>query len=156
MKFTTIASIGGLCLLIQQTPAPAAFVDGIITAVFVGMGAGETSQIVSHIPKRDVSIFDILEQRDGDPFAGLPQPAADECKGQLQDGATVVFSPIGSDGIRIDGVPPACMTLANVYLGENPNQPGPIPMGSASLEYHNLSQEEIDKLHATLNEAQGQ
>lgn len=118
-------SAGALFGLIQQTPAP---VDAIVTAVFAGIAGGEIGQVFKHIPKRDASLVNTPEPRDADPFAGLSQPAANECKNQLH-GATVKFSPKDDHGVRIDGVPPACMTLANVFLGQNPGQPAPIPMG---------------------------
>lgn len=120
-----IISVGGLLALVQQTPAP---VDVLVAAIYAGIAGGTVGQIVKNIPKRDASLIDILEPRGADPFAGLPQPAANQCKNQLQ-GATVTFSPKGDGGVRIDGVPPTCMTLANVFLGENPGQPAPIPMG---------------------------
>jgi hypothetical protein len=50
------------------------------------------------------------------------------CQTQLQ-GATIVFTPNGTDACTIDGVPSACMTLSNVFLGEDPDQPAPTPLG---------------------------
>ena len=61
-------------------------------------------------------------------FEGLPEPAADTCKSQLQ-GVTVQFTPTGQGAFRIDNVPSACMTLSNVILGQDPEQPAPTPMG---------------------------
>lgn len=63
------------------------------------------------------------------PFEGLPQPAADTCKHQL-NGVRVQFTPTGPGGFRIDNVPSACMTLSNIILGQDPNQPAPTPLGN--------------------------
>lgn len=178
-------SIGALLALIQLTPAP---FNAIVIALDCGVAGAVTSQIIAHTVgkkggKRDVpsslsAAFDnyVVEEREQDPFAGLPQPAADECKGQLK-GAHVSFKSLGNNGVQIDGVPPACMTLANVFLGENPTQPGAVPMGvyttyihrcprrilvsgkadensilgSASVAYHNLSQDQLNQLQAALD-----
>ena len=67
-------------------------------------------------------------RNDHDPFANLPQPAGSLCKSQLE-GTTVAFTLKPQNGVRIDGVPPACMTLANVFLGQDPQQPAAIPVG---------------------------
>lgn len=51
-------------------------------------------------------------------------------------------------GVRVDGVPPACMNLATVIAGQ-PSQEGgpvPIPMGSDSLQYNDLSQDNLREL----------
>lgn len=133
MKLAPAAMIsaGALFGLVQQTPAP---VNAIVSAVFAGIAGGEIGQLFKHIPKRDASHLGMPEPRDSDPFAGLPQPAANECKSQLH-GVTVTFSRKGDDGVRIDGVPPACMTLANVFLEDGPGESAPIPMGMLTTRH---------------------
>jgi len=118
----SIASIGVLLTYMQQSPAP---VNIVIPAVLGSIGAGFTGKAMSEIGARDISPS---IRRDNDPFAGLPQPAADQCKSQLS-GTTVNFSPKPDNGVRIDNVPPACMTLATVFLKDNTDQTAPIPMG---------------------------
>lgn len=66
------------------------------------------------------------------PFAGLPQPAADTCKEQL-NGVTVEFQNTGEGSFRANGIPSACMTLSNVIIGQDPTQPAPTPLGTYSL-----------------------
>lgn len=64
----------------------------------------------------------------------LPAAAQAICQQQLH-GVTVQVSKVGENNVRFDNVPPACMTLASVFLGQNrPGQAQPIPMGSASLQ----------------------
>lgn len=57
-----------------------------------------------------------------------------------------------SIAVRVDNVPPACMDLATVLTGE-PAQAGgpiPIPMGSSSLEYENMSVKDLEALSSAL------
>lgn len=58
--------------------------------------------------------------------------------------------------VRVDGVPPACMNLATVLTGQptQEGEPVPVPMGSASLEYQDLTHDELIRLAHTL-EANG-
>lgn len=97
MKLASAAavSIGTLLALLQLTPAP---FNAIVIALDCGVAGAVTSQIIGHTVgkkggKYDESI-DFVEERDQDPFAGLPQPAADECKAQLK-GAKVNFKSLG-------------------------------------------------------------
>lgn len=106
----------------------------------------------------------IYARDDEDPFAGLPEPAVSQCKGQLKD-TTIKYSVINNKSVRFDNVPSTCMTLANVFLKKNPGGAVPIPMGeflsshtlylilwtltrsgNASLRYDNVSQQQIKEL----------
>lgn len=106
----------------------------------------------------------IYARDDEDPFAGLPEPAVSQCKGQLK-GTTIKYRVINNKSVRFDNVPSTCMTLANVFLGKNPGGAAPIPMGefllsrtlylilwmltrlgNASLRYDNVSQQQIKEL----------
>lgn len=73
------------------------------------------------------------------------------CQDQLTTTA-VTMNLAGKDGARFDGVPPACMTLATVYLDEtlDPDS-APIVLGTASLEYDNLTPEELSILKQALD-----
>lgn len=122
-----VTGAGLLFSFIQLTPAP---IDLILLSAAGGVTGGAIAQGIKHL-KRDGLAFD-LENRAEDPFAGLPQPAAHDCKSQLSS-STVTFSSAENNGVRLDGVPSACMTLANVFLGENPDGPAPTPMGMLIL-----------------------
>ncbi|EYE96922.1 uncharacterized protein EURHEDRAFT_410715 [Aspergillus ruber CBS 135680] len=91
-----------------------------------------------------------LQARDDDPFAGLPEPAATQCKGQLKD-VTVSFKFDGNT-VTIGNVPATCMTLATVFLGDNPGAHGPIPMSSSSLKYTNVDQGDIQQLRSIMKQ----
>lgn len=117
-----LASLAALLTCIQQSPAP---IDMVIPAVLGGIGSGFVGKAFNEIGNRDVRP---IYRRDDDPLAGLPQPAADQCKSQLQR-VTVTFSPLDNNGVRVDDVPSACMTLANVFLDDNSGETAPIPMG---------------------------
>lgn len=71
-----------------------------------------------------------LQARDDNPFAGLPEPASSICQNQLK-GVTVNFQ-VNGNTVTIGNVPSACMTLATVFLGNNPGAHGPIPMSEFS------------------------
>ncbi|CAI7650464.1 unnamed protein product [Penicillium bialowiezense] len=143
-----LASLAALLTCVQQSPAP---VNVLIPAVLGGVGAGFAGKAFNEINMRDVRP---MYRRDDDPFAGLPQPAADQCKSQLQD-VTVTFSPLDNNGVRLDDVPSSCMTLANVFLDDKSGEIHPVPMGSASLEYHNLSTDQLKQLQDALDQRQG-
>lgn len=81
----------------------------------------------------------------------LPPVASAACKQQLH-GVTVQVSKVGDHDVRFDNVPPACMTLANVFLGQNrAGHAQPIPMGSASLQYNGLTEDELNTLQDALD-----
>lgn len=112
MKFasTAMASTGILFTLAQQAGALANVLIPITTSSIPGVVA---SKVINS---------------DNDPFANLPQLAARLCESQLED-ITVTFSSKSQNGVRVDGVPPACMTLADVFLEQDPQQPAAIPVG---------------------------
>jgi len=58
-------------------------------------------------------------------------------------------------GIRIDGVPATCMTLATVINGDPVNGPYPIPMGSAALQYNNLSVDQFNQFKVFFQQYSG-
>ncbi|KAF2142811.1 uncharacterized protein K452DRAFT_307727 [Aplosporella prunicola CBS 121167] len=95
--------------------------------------------------------------------AGVSQQSFDTCVQQIVDqhskqGISVQVYTTGNSNstatasVRADNVPAACMNLATVLSG-NPTQQGgaiPIPMGSSSLEYLNLSKAEFKELKSAL------
>ncbi|KAE8164012.1 hypothetical protein BDV40DRAFT_298949 [Aspergillus tamarii] len=84
-----------------------------------------------------------------DVFTSFTQPEGDLCNGQLKD-VTIEFVPTGPGAFRIDNVPPACMTLATIFLN-GPDSPDPIPLGSASLGFSGISDDELQRLQAILD-----
>lgn len=105
-----MASTGTLFTLVQQT--------GALANVIIPISS-------SSIPGTVVSK---VINSDNDPFANFPQPATRLCESELE-GTTVTFSSKPQNGVRVDGVPTACMTLADVFLGQGPQQPAAIPVG---------------------------
>ncbi|OQE28473.1 hypothetical protein PENSTE_c003G01398 [Penicillium steckii] len=145
---TSTAAITGLMGMANLCPAPQALLTGIVGAVIGGDFGAITGKVIESgtYKKRDGFVSRV--KRD-DPFADLPQPAGNECKGQLK-GVTVKFTPTGKGAYRIDNIPSACMTLSNVLIDDNPNKAVPTPLGSASLEYTGLSEDELNQLQSTL------
>ena len=67
--------------------------------------------------------------------ADLPEPAASICQNQLK-GKHVKFSVSKNNDVTIKGVPPACMTLATVFLNDHPDGGAPVPMGKLWPQRH--------------------
>ncbi|OQE44815.1 hypothetical protein PENCOP_c002G06859 [Penicillium coprophilum] len=139
--FTTTAA-GALAILslVQFCPAPPA----VIAAVAGGLGGGAISGGIAAGTK---------DHKRGLP-AGVSQESLDVCIQQINDQGTAVnVYSTGDDSARADNVPPACMNLATVLL-DKPAQAGgpvPVPMGSASLEYHGLTAQDKQDLQAALS-----
>lgn len=143
--------------LLQLCPAPPLAAIGIGAAeaasVVGGVGGGAVAGGIGYAASKQKAKKPPRSAEGQDALAGLnlPEEAADDCREELRS-ATVNVSPADNNGVRFDGVPPACMTLANVFLGQNTlGQPVPIPMGSASLQYENLSPDELQTLQNALD-----
>ncbi|OQE44348.1 hypothetical protein PENCOP_c002G07582 [Penicillium coprophilum] len=145
--FTISAAIAASLSMVQFCPAPPVVLGPILAGALAGEAGAIVGYGVGKIGKRSIQ-GSVFEKR-SDPFEGLPQPAADTCKSQL-NGVEVKFTPTGPGAFRVDNVPSACMTLSNVILGQDPNQPAPTPLGSAALGYSGLSEDDINKLQAAL------
>lgn len=52
--------------------------------------------------------------------------------------------------ILVEGMPPACMTLATVITGEF-NVGNPVPQGTDSMLFQNLSNEDIQEIQDALD-----
>ncbi|KAI9670536.1 MAG: hypothetical protein M1831_005756 [Alyxoria varia] len=152
-SIATAAAAVTLTLLFQSCPAPPAAAIGIAG----GAASGAATAVTEKAFGGSRRVKNRKRQADDDGLAGLnlPTQAVNDCRGQLA-GAHVSMTPVGS-GARFDGVPSACMTLANVFLGQNTEgQAVPVPMGSASLLYDNLKQEELRLLQDALASTEGQ
>ncbi|KAI4276038.1 MAG: hypothetical protein L6R38_005759 [Xanthoria sp. 2 TBL-2021] len=151
-----------LVVLFQPCPAPplAAIGFGVAEAASIAGGvgggalAGGIGVAASKSNKDSGGKMMAFKRQDALSGLDLPEQAANDCRGQLQT-ATVNVSPVGDNGVRFDGVPSACMTLATVFLGNNPQaDSAPIPMGSASLQYNNLTPDELQTLQNALDAKQ--
>ncbi|KAI4139939.1 MAG: hypothetical protein LQ341_004022 [Variospora aurantia] len=159
---SSLASIAlTLVVLFQPCPAPplAAIGFGVAEAASIAGGigggalAGGIGVAAANSNKEDSDGGKMMALKRQDALSGLhlPEQAANDCRGQLQT-ANVNVSPVGVNGVRFDGVPSACMTLATVFLGDNPQaDSAPIPMGSASLQYNNLTPDELQTLQNALD-----
>ena len=146
-----------LTTLLQLCPAPPLAAIGIGAAeaasVVGGVGGGAVAGGIGYAASENKAKNPPRSDKRQDPLAGLnlPAQAADDCRNELQS-ATVNVSPEDNNGVRFDGVPPASMTLASAFLGQNTaGQPAPIPMRSATLHNENLSSDELQTLENALN-----
>ena len=149
--FTAISTVAiALTCLLQACPAPP------VLAV-VGLTAGEAAAAGGAVAGGAVAggLGQIHHHKRQDPAnPDIPLAALQACNTQLKT-TTVHVSQIREGDVRFDDVPPACMTLAGVFLGQNrPGQPQPIPMGSASLQYNGLSTAQLNELDQALKAVQ--
>lgn len=145
MKFVTVvSSVMSLLALVQLCPAPVGLIDmaiiwvdsaiaGAAVSTAIKKGAGGKRDEIKGFAVPVVKRPGESEHDKRDEWDNLPQPAADECKGQLKS-AYITVSPQTNNGVRLDGVPPACMTLATILLGQDGSQPMPIPMGMSPVK----------------------
>ncbi|KKY39624.1 hypothetical protein UCDDA912_g00328 [Diaporthe ampelina] len=149
----TAISAAVLTALVQLSPAP--IVITIPLALDVGLGtaascvsaaasvAGTVAGAVKG--KRDVGhphqIRPALEGRQE-----MNKAAWESCKEQL-GGANLNFS---ADSPGSDGIPSSCMTLLNVLTGDY-NAGNPLPMGSDSALFRDLSNDDINNLQSALS-----
>ncbi|KAK5094704.1 hypothetical protein LTR70_003906 [Exophiala xenobiotica] len=145
----------------------------VFSLVVTGLGLGcknadkddvGTDRDANNCRKGKRSLEDLLMERDAELWAtnltetvkrdgglylpGVPQFVRDQCQTELTKATVVVTGPIGNNGIRLDGVPATCMTLATVLAGDPVNGPFPIPMGSAALQYNDLTLEQYNQFKA--------
>ncbi|KAJ5338655.1 hypothetical protein N7452_005383 [Penicillium brevicompactum] len=162
MHFSAIAAASALAVLSQVQYAPAPFVAGLgaalgmeaaaITAAdgtLATLGGGAIAGGVGHISRR-LSRSPFVSKR-----VDLPPWCLPGCQDQLKgDGVHVTISGSTPDTVHVEGVPPACMNLATVLTG-NPTQEGgpvPTPMGSDSLDYSGVSEDDLRQLGQTLQD----
>ncbi|KAJ5180235.1 hypothetical protein N7492_003445 [Penicillium capsulatum] len=156
MKVFSLAAISTAAIfsMVQYCPAPFAIAlgpalgmtaagataaDGVIASMAGGAIAGGIGKAPSRFRRMPIQLPD-----------GIPQYNWDQCKDQLK-GAHVSLKGL-EPKVRVDGVPPACMNLATVIAGQ-PSQDGgpvPIPMGSDSLQYNDLSDDNLRQLGQNL------
>lgn len=82
---------------------------------------------------------------------GVSQNNWDDCYNEALHAHITVAGPVGDNHIRIEGVPPNCMTLATVLDGNVNGGPRPTPCGSACIEYGNMNPEEFEQIRYQVN-----
>ena len=160
MKTFALTAAGGLAILnvLQLCPAPFLAVEGVLGPVLggaIGAGGAISGGVGGGVGGAEINQHGRPHSKRADTqgqIPGVPQYTVDMCKQQLQS-AKVQVSPAPNSGVRFDGVPPACMDLAGVFLAGEHNDQGkaPVPMGSAAIQYENLSQDELQTLQGWLN-----
>lgn len=172
MQLLSLAAVSATAILsmVQYAPAPflliveasvetaatVAAADGALGgAALGGAGAASVAHGISSSTRRSPINLP----------AGVSQHSWDLCQGQL-NGAHVHFSgtnncksQIAPDEtrltitVRLDGLPPACMDLATVLTGDPTQEGGPVPtpMGSAAIQYSDLTKDEWIQVAKALN-----
>lgn len=153
-SFSTIA-ISAVALLgsVQYCPAPPLAVIGEVAGIVssVASVAGTVDGIVTnHESKRGLEGFNSRIRARGDYGLGT---APQDCKNQLTSASVTFSRPQGND-VLVQGVPSACMTLAGTLTGKY-NEGNPVPMGSDSIQFSNLSDSDIQSIQTALNARQG-
>ncbi|GAP84638.1 hypothetical protein SAMD00023353_1101730 [Rosellinia necatrix] len=144
----TALSTAAAIALVQFCPAPflaaipAAAAAGI-SAVSAAVGAAGTvaGAVVAGVKdRREVHPHRRQEQN---------QLAWSICRDQLTTASLTFSSPMAGN-VLVEGMPPACMTLATVITGQF-NVGNPIPMGSSSILFQNLSSEDMQEIQNALD-----
>jgi len=154
-SFSTIA-ISTVALLagVQYCPAPPLVaVIGIDTITAIGTAATVAGTVSSTVEgavsdakgKRGLDGFQSRVRRGDYGLGTAPQ----DCKNQLTS-AHVTFSRPSGNNVLVQGIPPACMTLSTVITGKF-DEGNPVPMGSDSIQFSNLSDDDITTIQNALN-----
>ncbi|KAI1743973.1 hypothetical protein F4680DRAFT_326025 [Xylaria scruposa] len=144
----TALSTAATLALVQFCPAP--FLAAIPAATAAGIGAA--SAAVSAAGAVAGVIVDGVKNRRADHLYRRQeqnQLAWQICHDQLAT-ATLTFSSPMEGNILVEGMPPACMTLATVITGQF-NVGNPVPMGSSSILFQNLSSEDMQEIQDALD-----
>ncbi|UNI15919.1 hypothetical protein JDV02_002403 [Purpureocillium takamizusanense] len=114
---------------------------------------GIADLFVNIFSKRDIdpAFFDTRSIMGRAP-PGVPQEEFDRCYEQM-NGVSVNADSPGAGQVRFMGVPPACMNLANVLVGDPVNGPYALPCGSDCLHYTDLNEQQFNELVDKLNAA---
>ncbi|RYP69412.1 hypothetical protein DL769_005266 [Monosporascus sp. CRB-8-3] len=163
---TAVAAVAAMAL-VQFCPAP--FLGAIPAATAAGIGATSAAvsaaaavagTVVTAVNGRSVKIngrsVSRIQQRQEH-----NQQAWNDCRNQLGSASVTFSAPEPGkeeskantellQDVLAQGVPPACMTLVTVITGQY-NEGNPIPMGSDSVLFQNLSNEDIQEIQAALD-----
>ena len=82
---------------------------------------------------------------------GIPQHNWDDCYNDALNAQITINGPVGDNHIKIEGLPPTCMTLATVLDGNTSGGPVPTPCGSACIEYSGMTPEEYEQIRNQVN-----
>lgn len=83
---------------------------------------------------------------------GIPQHNWDDCYNDALKAEITVNGPVDDNHIKVEGLPPTCMTLSTVLDGNTSGGPVPTPCGTACIDYSVGSAEEFDKIGGMINE----
>ncbi|KAJ5090748.1 hypothetical protein N7532_009432 [Penicillium argentinense] len=166
MHFSAIAAASILAVFSQVQYAPAPFAAGLGLALgmesaaiatadgaLATLGGGAIAGGVGQIGRR-MSRFPFVSKRVDLP-PGVSQESYQQCQDQLNgDGVRVEISGSTPDTVHVKGLPPACMNLATVITGDPTQEGGPVPtpMGSDSLDYSGVSEDNLRELGKTLQQ----
>ncbi|KAI0010572.1 hypothetical protein F4779DRAFT_616539 [Xylariaceae sp. FL0662B] len=151
LKKMTVSTVA-VVALVQLCPAP--FLAAIPAAVSAGIGAagacvgaagavaGAVEGGINHGHRLGRSQSRVKRQ-------AANQQAWNDCHHQLGS-AKVVFSAPSTGNILVKGIPPACMTLVTVITGQY-DEGDPIPKGTDSVLFQNLSNNDIQEIQDALN-----
>ncbi|KAI0160015.1 hypothetical protein GGR52DRAFT_576748 [Hypoxylon sp. FL1284] len=157
----TVVTAAAAMALVQFCPAP--FLAAIPAATAAGIGAASAAvsaaaavggTVVAAIKDRSVDVEEeqFLTRRGVSRVQMRQeqnQQAWNDCHSQLTS-AHVTFSAPEKGDILVKGIPSACMTLATVITGHY-NAGNPIPEGSDSILFQNLSNDDIQSIQDALD-----
>ncbi|KAI4603746.1 hypothetical protein LQW54_004827 [Pestalotiopsis sp. IQ-011] len=149
VSFTTTATVAAVAF-VQLTQAgflaliPEAVVAGIGAASGVVSAAGTvTGLVLNNTKARSVPRGRAFRR------AEMNQAAWDSCHDQLGSASLHFSNPQNSD-VLVEGIPSSCMTLATVITGKY-DAGNPIPEGSDSILFQNMSSDDMKALQDALN-----
>lgn len=82
---------------------------------------------------------------------GIPQHNWDDCYNDALEAQITINGPGEDNRIKVEGLPPSCMTLSTVLDGDTEGGPVPTPCGSACIEYSGMTPDEYEQIRGQLN-----
>ncbi|KAI1180455.1 hypothetical protein F4777DRAFT_574217 [Nemania sp. FL0916] len=145
----TTLSISAALALVQFCPAP--FLAAIGAAEAASLGAVAAG--VSAASAVAGNVISAVKDRRDEPHLYQRQEQNEQawklCHQQLGS-SSLHFSSPKKGNVLVEGMPPACMTLATVITGKY-DAGNPVPMGSSSILFQNLSDDDIKEIQDALD-----
>ncbi|EEY17088.1 hypothetical protein D7B24_005441 [Verticillium nonalfalfae] len=113
---------------------------GLVIDLF---GQGIAELFVEIFSKRDAANVIVRRQ-----VPGVPEFEYQRCREDIA-GLTITATSPAPNSVQFTGVPPTCMNLAGVLVGDEPG-PYALPCGSDCLIYEDLTPEQFDELVSVL------
>ncbi|KAI0434846.1 hypothetical protein F5Y09DRAFT_354841 [Xylaria sp. FL1042] len=144
----TALSTAAALALVQFCPAP--FLAAIPAAAAAGISAASAAVSAAGTVAGAV-VAGVKGRRVAHPHRRQEenQLAWSLCHDQLAT-ASLTFSSPMEGNVLVEGMPPACMTLATVITGQF-DVGNPVPMGSSSILFQNLSSDDIQQIQDALD-----